>query len=325
MLPDKINFSIEIIPETSEIKDELERSPSIEIWENEISNIINGERDGYLDDLGSIRAYIEKELLSILSTNKKIYSKSVELLKKAIENTIQLWEPMIERDKEYFANILEIIEVYGPPSGYKKAFEFLSEWKYKIQDIHSTGSYNSRSDLVSRSLSALGRYFQTPPIKTSGEYERYNSYIKLLETYLFDPIHCGYSAIKLISLPKYELKDKIIGDAIKKNPQILSSLIGYSFSNENEYDLKDNLKVLYEHVLSGGDEAQKIFEERLNIYGFKVESLEDDSDWILDESILEYKLEDYKLSNLKKQKAGIFEDIDNRYKSDKEKYFDTNL
>lgn len=261
------------VSEIKKTKEILAKSASVEEWKKEIRRILNGERDGYLKYRESVKIYIEDELFPALEQGRDVFDNTYQLFIKALNETVKEWNPSLKREKEYFACLLELIQVYEPEKGFEKTWEFLQFWEQKTGAIQTFGGYKSESevDLIQEALFALNKYFPIAPRASDEDYKRFKTYLRTLEKYLFAPEYGGHSAIRLLGLNEYDLQDSGFKEIIRDNPLILEDLCSYVFSPDEKLELESNITEICKHVFTINEEIVSYFDKYLDSFDAKID------------------------------------------------------
>lgn len=220
-------------------REQLRRSPTVDRWEKEIEEILQGGREHLLQDTDSASEYVDALLQS-----SEDYATSKTCFREALYRVVEAWQPSAAIGQELTIHLFDLIAAYTPTPGSTKLIEFILHHA----DFGTSAPDDYISSLIDSSLRALQGYYPGPP--DDWQISSFHLYIDLLTDALEDLRYCGYALTRLVAIGIYKVDDSSVRERIANYPKVLKDLVSYWLGLANIVAGTRALTELYDHCLS---------------------------------------------------------------------------
>jgi len=173
-------------------------------WRQEIRDLVSGELDAYIRDVGSAEDYVER-ILGEPSDPRR----ARDLFVDALTEHLIAWQPERDDVDAYeVTRTCELISAFTPRVGFSKIFGLLEHWR-ALEQLAT----DSPDDLETRfqCLVALEMYYETPPVAPF-EDAALDRYLRFLSLMLKEPVFVSYAVRRLLDLGVREFVTPIAED-----------------------------------------------------------------------------------------------------------------
>jgi hypothetical protein len=173
-------------------KRNLTTAPTTGLWLQEIRDLVSGELDAYIREVGSAEEYVERILGD--SKNRRL---TRDTFLDALTEHLTAWQPDRDGVDDYeIVRTSELISAFTPRVGFSKLLGLLEHW-LSVDALATSDPEQIETRM--RCLSALEMYYERVPIG-SHEDPALHGYLKFLSALLREPLFVSYSLRRLLDL-----------------------------------------------------------------------------------------------------------------------------
>ncbi|MBN2267665.1 MAG: hypothetical protein JW725_05015 [Candidatus Babeliaceae bacterium] len=240
--------------------------PSELAWENELRQVLSGQRDHLLFHAGSADAYVDSLIVQSAEP-----SASVTFMHSALANIARTWRPGVEEPYAYTQRMLELISAFTPKHAFEKimsVFDQQNEFgdpEHKDYDQHTI-------PLTLLAIQALSAYYPAAP-SHAPEDSAFQAYVQLMSRFLHHPVYAPIASIHLLEINSLSFKDK--ADRMSQTLSIIApAIVSWVFEAPDFMLRRDCLPDLFSTLLITG-QGMNEFEDALISAGNNLELKED--------------------------------------------------
>lgn len=248
------------------VDNRLREEPSVELWEEELGDILAGERDFILLKLGRVAAYTESLILS--STVERAARSA---MMGALRRVVVEWRPEESEADYQAACLLDLIGAYLPFDGCMKIVGFMQHG-FRFPSIpEEVGGFGAGWDLHMKALVNLESYYPSVHPRLDDD-PGLKFYIQVLRQHLEDERYNGYALSRLLKLNVIKTQDTVVRESIKRGRNVLEELVELTRSPLRLPQLEADIKYIYTHCHILGYEVREEFEKVLKAHEVSVEN-----------------------------------------------------
>lgn len=220
---------------------------SIEDWEKEVRNILDGKREYILQKIGNAAEYID---ILIRQSSDKALTETI--FHKAFENFLTSWQSDKIYSDYYLDKFFELVMDFLPPGGYTKIYSFLAQWNIKIEDAEGN-LIPANEDLIIKALNIFEKYLYLfkKTIESNEVKIQYRDGVELLFSYLEHSRYMGIITGILITLDELVISDNRVLNTLKSNHLYIMDILRCLF-NKRPTNFSKKLSYLIQHAIEAG-------------------------------------------------------------------------
>lgn len=195
----------------------LTRAPTVDLWEREITRVINGTREHAVRNDGA-QAYVGSLLARTTAPNGEACFRA------ALDRVVERWQPRAPIRAHALAHLLGLIAGYAPAAGFDRVLGQLAAAARFDQVVVGDLRRDEYGDLHLKALVTLGRYLSAPPAAPE-RVPAYRAYVRVLTDHLYREEYAGYAARRLYEMGELEFTRDFLDRLLSRTLAVVGPLV----------------------------------------------------------------------------------------------------